>query len=205
MPKTSKLKGKTTTLREIAKGVYVYIGGSGLTNFGLVLTKDKPVVIDSDMRVRKRFIKGMRRVTRKNAGLVFNTHHNFDHTSDNRYHALRGAVTIGSEFTRREMGPEMETKGVAHHLRNGFSLERRAPNLGIDPPMVTFRDRLEIRYGGRLFRIIYFGHCHTKGDSVIWMPEEKILFAGDLIAYRSHTASSQGDFDNWRQALNRLK
>ena len=33
--------------------------------------------------------------------------------------------------------------------------------------MVTFRDRLEIRYGGRLFRIIYFGHCHTKGDSVI--------------------------------------
>lgn len=54
MPKTSKLKGKTTTLREIAKGVYVCIGGNGLTNFGLVLTKDKPVVIDSDMRVRNR-------------------------------------------------------------------------------------------------------------------------------------------------------
>ncbi len=112
MPKMSGTKTKSPILCEIAKGVYVFIGGGGLTNFGLVLTKDKPVVIDSDMRVRSRFIKGMRQITRKNAGLVFNTHHNFDHTSDNRYHTLRGAVTIGSEFTRREMEPEMETKGV---------------------------------------------------------------------------------------------
>jgi hypothetical protein len=46
-----------------------------LTNFGLALTDDKHVVIDGDMRVRTHFSKNMRGATRKNAGLVLNTHH----------------------------------------------------------------------------------------------------------------------------------
>ena len=46
-----------------------------MTNFGLALTDDKHVVIDGDMRVRTHFSKNMRGATRKNAGLVLNTHH----------------------------------------------------------------------------------------------------------------------------------
>jgi glyoxylase-like metal-dependent hydrolase (beta-lactamase superfamily II) len=91
---------KSPKFTEIAKGIHVYIGGGGLTNFGLVLTNEGPVVIDSDMRVRSHFLARMRRVTRKPAGLVLNTHHNFDHTSDNGYHARRGAVSIGADLIR---------------------------------------------------------------------------------------------------------
>ncbi len=206
MPKTPASPVKSPGFRQISPGVYIYVGGGGLTNFGLVLTDGKPVIIDGDMRVRAHFLKKMRGVTRKTAGLVLNTHHNFDHTSDNGYHARLGAVTIGADLIRREMERELKEGGwVAALDRSGFHLGHLAPGLAFDPPMVTFEDRLEIRYGGRLFQIIRVGHCHTRGDSVVWMPKEKILFAGDLIANRSHTATGQADLDNWRQELPRLK
>mgnify|MGYP000409822139 FL=1 len=206
MPKTPASPIKSPEFREISPGVHIYIGGGGQTNFGLILTGDKPVIIDSDMRVRKHFLKYMRGVTRKNAGLVLNTHHNFDHTSDNGYHVRRGAVTVGAGLIRQEMERELRGGSWAAALdKSGFHLGHLAPGLDFDPPMLTFDDRLEVRYGGRLFQLIRIGHCHTRGDSVIWMPEEKILFSGDLIANRSHTATGQADLENWRRELPRLK
>lgn len=92
----------------IGGGVYIYIGGGdGLTNFGLILTDDRPVVIDSDTRVRQWFRKYMRRVTPKEPGLVLNTHRNFGHTSDNGYYAKRGAITFGVDLIRQEMEREL--------------------------------------------------------------------------------------------------
>jgi cyclase len=104
------------------------------------------------------------------------------------------------------MERELKEGGWAAALdRSGFQLGHLARGLDFDPPMVTFKDRLEIRYGGRLFQMIYIDHCHTKGDSVVWMPEEKILFAGDLLANRSHPPSRQGNFGNWMRAIPQLK
>ena len=46
---------KTSGFVKIQDGVHVYVGGNGSTNFGLILTKEKPVVIDNDIRCRKEF------------------------------------------------------------------------------------------------------------------------------------------------------
>ena len=123
-----------------------------MTNFGLVLTDDKPVVIDGDMRGTHTLFKKYAGATRKNAGLVLNTHHNFDHTSDNDYHARRGAVSVGADLTRQEMERELKEGNWAAALdKSEFHLGHLSPGLAFDPRMVTFEDRLEIRYGGRLF------------------------------------------------------
>jgi len=71
--------------------------------------------------------------------------------------------------------------------------------------MVTFDDLLTIRYGGRTFQIVYIGHCHTKGDSVVWMPEERVLFTGDLLDYRTQPVNRLGNFENWIAAFSLLK
>ena len=117
-------------------------------------------------------------------------HPSFDHTSDNGYHARRGAGAVAVDLTRQEMERELKEGNWAAALdKSEFHLGHLSPGLAFDPPMATFEDRLEIRYGGRLIQIIRVGHCHARGDSVVWMPEEKILFAGDLIANCSHTAT----------------
>ncbi len=202
MPGPAEMQGFV----KVSNGIYVFIGGGGTTNFGLVLTKDKPVVIDNDIRVREDFLKGMHHITRKEAGLVLNTHHNFDHTSDNGYYTRRGAVTFGVDLIGQEMEREQEIGiWVKQMAGRGRSVDRLIGKLDISPPMVTFEDQIDIHYGGLHFQMIYIDHCHTKGDSVVWMPKEKVLFAGDLLTYRTHPVNRLGNFMNWIPALDFLK
>ena len=197
---------KTRGFVKVTDGVHVFVGGNGTTNFGLILTNDKPVVVDNDIRVRKDFVKGMKRITKKEAGLLLNTHHNFDHTSDNAYYTKRGAVSFGVDLVPKEMERERDAGiWVKQMAGRGPKVDHLIGKLDISPPMVTFKDQLEISYGGRLFQMIYIDHCHTKGDTVVWMPNEKILFSGDLLTYRTLPVNRLGNFMNWIPALDLLK
>ncbi len=181
-------------------------GGGGDTNFGLILTGEKPIVIDNDIRARKEFASGMRRITRKAPGLLLNTHHNFDHASDNAHFHRLGAVSIGVDRIRQEM--EREHKAgiwVSQMAGRMIRVEHLIGKLGACPPQVTFEDELTIRYGGRCLRMIYIGHCHTVSDTVIWMPEERVLFMGDAFDYRTHPVVRIGNIQNWIRALGRLQ
>lgn len=197
---------KTKGFVEVTKGVHVYIGGNGTANFGLVLTNDKPVVIDNDIRVRKDYVAGMRRITRKAPGLVLNTHHNFDHTSDNGFYHKQGAISFGCELVVEEMQRERDAGiWVKQMAGRGPSVDHLIGKLDIAPPMVTFEDLLTINYGGRVFQMVYIDHCHTKSDTVIWMPRERVLFSGDLLTYRTLPVNRLGNFLTWIDAMAVLK
>ncbi len=178
----------------------------GDTNFGLILTKEKPIVIDNDIRVRKEFFAGMRRITRKAPGLLLNTHHNFDHASDNAHFHKLGAVSFGVNHTRREMERE-QAAGVWVRQMAGrmIRVEHLIGKLAATPPMVTFEEEMSIRYGGRTLEMIYLGHCHTPSDTVVWMPGERVLFAGDAFDYRTHPVVRIGNILNWIKALGRME
>ena len=194
--------GKGTTLagRTLDKR-----GSGGDTNFGVILTKDKPIIIDNDIRVRKEFATGFRRITRKSPGLMLHTHHNFDHTSDNAHFHKQGAVSFGTETVRREMEREFGAGiWVSQMAGRLLEVEKFDGKIGIDPPVVTFENETTIRYGGRTLEMIAIGHCHTKSDTVIWMPEEKVLFAGDAFTYRTQPVVRIGNILNWIDTLNRL-
>ena len=197
---------KTTGMVKVTKGIYAHIGGNGTTDFGLILTNDKPVVIDNDIRVRKQFLAGMKKITKKDAGLLLNTHHNFDHTSDNGYYMGKGAVSFGVDLARQQMEREYASGNWVKQMAGRQpSVDHLIGKLDISPPTVTFEDQIDIRYGGRLFQMIYIDHCHTKGDTVVWMPEEGVLFTGDLTTYRTHPVNRLGNFNNWLPALDVLK
>ncbi|HBK80431.1 MAG TPA: hypothetical protein DDZ83_12325 [Nitrospinae bacterium] len=178
----------------------------GDTNFGLILTRNKPIVIDNDIRARKEFVSGMRRITRKAPGFLLNTHHNFDHTSDNAYYHKQGAVSFGAGRTRQEMEREHEADIWVRQMAGRIlKVEHLIGKIGVAPPMVTFEDELTIRYGGRTLQMISIGHCHTKSDTVIWMPDEKVLFMGDAFDYRTHPVVRIGNILNWIGALDQLR
>jgi len=178
----------------------------GDTNFGLILTQNRPIIIDNDIRSRKEFVSGMRQITRKKPGLLLNTHHNFDHTSDNAYYHKQGAVSFGTSWTRKEMEREQEAGiWVSQMAGRNLKVEHLIGKIGVAPPMVTFEDELTINYGGRILQMISIGHCHTKSDTIIWMPNEKVLFMGDAFDYRTHPVVRLGNILNWIETLGRLK
>ena len=110
-------------------------GSGGDTNFALILTKDKPIIIDNDIRARKEFMSGMRRITRKSPGLMLNTHHNFDHASDNAYYHRQGTVTFGVDRIRQEMEKEYNA-GIWVNQMAGriLKVEHESRGFAGDPP-----------------------------------------------------------------------
>jgi cyclase len=71
-------------------------------------------------------------------------------------------------------------------------------------PNRTFEDELELRVGDKKVVLIEVGPAHTRGDAVVWAPDDRTLFTGDILFKDSHPIAWQGPISNWIAALRRL-
>ncbi len=73
-------------------------------------------------------------------------------------------------------------------------------DLRIIVPKITFEDRLTIVRGNRVVRIIHV-KGHTPATSIIWLPKERVLFAGDIVWLDQHPFMTQANSGEWLEAL----
>lgn len=106
---------------------------------------------------------------------LVNTHWHGDHVLTNAYFGMLGARIVAHE-------------SVLPRLRG----ERRLHPNRIDPPIdevglptILVRDQLELHFNGQPVRILHFPGAHTDGDMVVWLPESKLAFLGDLYWQRA--------------------
>jgi glyoxylase-like metal-dependent hydrolase (beta-lactamase superfamily II) len=69
----------------------------------------------------------------------------------------------------------------------------------LTPPNVTFREQL-----WRSILIQTMGNGHTEDDTILYLPEDKILFAADLVSVDFHPSMKYGDPDKWLAILDKL-
>ena len=72
------------------------------------------------------------------------------------------------------------------------------------PPNLTYRDKLVLYRGGREIDLLFLGRGHTGGDTVVFLPKEKIVCTGDLMESRIAFMGS-AFFDEWLKTLDALK
>lgn len=77
-------------------------------------------------------------------------------------------------------------------------------NIIIIPPHVTFTQRATLLYGGRRVELIFVGG-HTPATSVVWLPEEKICFVGDIVWVDQHPYMAQGNTQEWLRSLEMIR
>lgn len=165
-------------LREVAEDVYAYIqpdGGWCLNNAGLITAGGRPALIDTAAtEARATALKdAVARVTPYAPGYVVNTHPHGDHTFGNRLFADQ-AVIIAHEATRAEM----DLAGL--HL-TGLWPEVCWGDVGVELPTLTFREPITLHLGDVRAEVMHLGTAHTKNDSVVWLPEQRVLFTGDIV------------------------
>ena len=78
------------------------------------------------------------------------------------------------------------------------------PELQIRLPNVTFVDQMNFHGSRRVSHLICYGGGHTPSDSILYLPEERIIFMGDLLFTGTHIYLPDGDPDEIRRTLSRI-
>ena len=77
-------------------------------------------------------------------------------------------------------------------------------DLRIVVPKITFQDKLTIVRGDRVVRVLHVGG-HTPATSMVWLPAEKVLFAGDIVWIDQHPFMTQANSADWLKALDFIR
>lgn len=189
-------------LRKLARGVFALIGEDGGTNSGFVVTGEGVVVIDSQgpRPLAELLREKIRETTPEPVVFVVNTHYHGDHTFGNQLY--NEAVIAGHEKTRSSLIEKDE--GHRAMFARFFGPES-LKGFRLSPPDLTFSDRLTFRLGDKTIEVVYAGsRAHTDGDAFVWLPEEKVLFAGDLLYNGRLPLLNDGDTAGAVAAIDRI-
>jgi cyclase len=204
-------------LTEIGNGVYACVQpdtGLGKSNSGLV-NRGGGLVVDTfwDVPHTRAMIETYARVWTEPARRVLNTHANGDHCWGNQLFA--GADIIAhrrcAETFGREQPKAMQAiRGLDSHpdpAMRGFAAalaEFDFSDVVLTPPTVVFDERLELDLDGTAVHLIYVGPAHTSGDAIAWLPEQRVVFTGDVLFRLCTPIGWDGTFAKWCEALDRI-
>ncbi len=211
----------TKGLHDLGGGSYAYLqpdGSWGWSNAGLVIDGDRSLVVDTlfDLALTAEMLAAMRdaapRATVEFDTLV-NTHANGDHCYGNEL--VEGAEIIASIATAEEMaaeGPEVLA-----------SFKRAAPEMGavgqffldcFGPfefegitktlPTRTFEKQLDLLVGDKRVELLEVGPCHTRGDILIHLPDDGVVYTGDILFIDGTPIMWVGPVANWISACDRI-
>ncbi|HEX6968651.1 MAG TPA: MBL fold metallo-hydrolase [Micromonosporaceae bacterium] len=195
---SADLEEKTETLEVLADGVYA-LTAEGDPNVGAVEGEDFLIAFEARATpvMARRWLDRLREHTDKPVRYLVLSH----------YHAVRvlGAsafdaeVIVAHEQTRRliaERGKE-DWESERGRMPRLFTGEETIPDLTW--PTVTFSDRLTIDLGGdRGEAVLQFcGRGHTAGDIVLWLPKQRVLFAGDLVEAQAALYTGDAFHTDW--------
>jgi cyclase len=190
-------------LTEVAPGVFAYVQPDGswmVNNTGVVTgTGGELVMVDTtSTEARNRAL--LSTVARIGAGApraLVNTHHHGDHTFGNWLVPPETPI-IGHALCREDV---LAAGLVAAHVLTG-------PDYGhieIRPPDVTFIGTLTLHLGDRAVELLHVGPAHTRSDVVVWLPDERVLFAGDIAFAGGQPFLVEGSVAGYPAALARIR
>ena len=195
---------KNISFVELAPGAYAYTA-EGDPNAGAIIGDDSVLIIEAlaTPLMAEDLIRRVREVTDKPIKhLVLSHYHAVRVLGASAYHA---SEIIMSEDTR-DLVVERGQQDYDSELGRFPRLFRGADSIpGLTWPTVTFRGRMTLWLGSREVQIMQLGAGHTKGDTVIWLPRERVLYSGDLVEYGATPYTGDAYLTDWPGTLDNLE
>ncbi len=198
------LDEKKVSFTQISEHAWAYTA-EGDPNTGVIIGDDAVLVADTQATptMAADVIRRIRQITDKPIKYLVLTH----------YHAVRvlGASAyqaeqiISSQDTFDlivERGEQDKASEIGRFPRLFDDVESVPP--GLTWPTMTFTDKMTLWLGKLEVQILQPGRGHTKGDTVVWLPGEKTLFAGDLVEFDATPYAGDAYFTDWPASLDRL-
>lgn len=212
----------TKGLHEVGDGVWAYLqpdGGWGWSNAGLVASGEASLLVDTlfDLQLTGAMLDAMRAAVPAAAsiGTVVNTHANGDHCYGNQLVAGPGTEIVASAASAREMDevpPSLlaafvgmaddlgEAGAFLRSIFGGFTFE----GIEVAAPTTTFEGSLSLTVGDRRVELLELGPAHTGGDVAVHLPDDGVVFTGDLVFHGGHPIVWAGPVAHWIAACDAL-
>jgi cyclase len=208
-PRFPKPPTWNTELKEVAPNVFAYIqaGGPGkdnvsISNGGAIIGDDGVMIIDAlaaPMHA-KRFVEAVRRVTDKPFRHLINTHHHGDHIGGNQY--FEPAEIVGHPYCREEVLIAARSATPLWAKRDGWA-DGTEPRKVL-PPVTTIDGKMTYYYGKNVVEVLPMLPAHTWGDLVVYLPQHKLMFAGDVAFYYVAPFCQNAHPSNWIAVCDRI-
>jgi glyoxylase-like metal-dependent hydrolase (beta-lactamase superfamily II) len=195
--------GEPFELKSLGHGVYAAIDspkGEAGANAGFVIGDDGVLVVDTfeSPKAAERMLAEIRKLTPLPIRYVVNTHYHLDHVAGNDVFAREGASIIAQRNVRSWINtenlkffgkdPKPEQKAMVEHLMR---------------PGLVYDTALDVFLGSRRISIRAFPG-HTGGDSVVAVPDARVLFCGDLFWHRTLPNLIDATTGDWISTLEKI-
>ncbi|ANZ34982.1 hypothetical protein BBK82_01725 [Lentzea guizhouensis] len=190
-------------LVEVAPAVHAYIQPDGswmINNTGVVAGPDGTLLLvdTTSTEARNRaLLASVATVSDAEPSYVVNTHHHGDHTFGN-WLLPPSTTIIGHDACREEV---VAAGLIASQVLTGPDYG----HLEVRPPSLTYTTSLTLHLGTRAVELHHPGPAHTRGDTVVWLPAERVLFTGDLVFAGGQPFLAEGSITGYLSALEFLR
>ena len=198
------LDEKPITFSKLSEHTYAYTA-EGDPNTGIIVGDDAVLVADTQATpaMAADVIRRIREVTDKPIKYVVLTH----------YHAVR--VLGASAYQPQQILASQDTYDliVERGEQDKASEIGRFPRLfrnvdtvpaGMTWPTMTFSGKMTLWLGKLEVRLLQLGRGHTKGDTVVWLPKDRVLLSGDLVEFDATPYAGDAYFQDWPQTLDNI-
>jgi glyoxylase-like metal-dependent hydrolase (beta-lactamase superfamily II) len=194
---------KTVTFEQLSEHAWAYTA-EGDPNTGVVIGDDAVMVVDTQATpvMAQDVVRRIRAVTDRPIRYVTLSH----------YHAVRvlgasgyGAQHIIASRDTYDLIVERGAQDMKSEIERFPRLFRSVESVpGLTWPTIIFEQRLSLRMGALEVEILQLGRGHTKGDTVVWLPAEKVLFSGDLVEFQTTPYTGDAYLQDWPTTLTAL-
>ncbi|MDP3841126.1 MAG: MBL fold metallo-hydrolase [Oxalobacteraceae bacterium] len=200
------LEQKKVSFEQLSEHAYAYTA-EGDPNTGIIIGDEAVMVIDTQATpvMAQDVVRRIREVTDKPIKYVVMSH----------YHAVR--VLGASGYRQHGLEHIIASKDTYELIveRGAFDMDSeigRFPRLfqavesvpGLTWPTIVFEKEMTLWLGKLEVKIMQLGRGHTKGDTVVWLPQDKVLFSGDLVEFDATPYAGDAYFQDWPQTLDKL-
>jgi glyoxylase-like metal-dependent hydrolase (beta-lactamase superfamily II) len=198
------LAEKKVSFTKLSDNAYAYTA-EGDPNSGVVIGDDAVMVLDTQATpvMAADVIRRIREVTDKPIKYVVLSHYHavrvLGASAYEPQHIIASRDTYDLIVERGEADKASEIGRFPRLFRNVESVPA-----GLTWPTITFTGSMSLWLGKLEVQLLQVGRGHTKGDTIAWLPEQRILFSGDLVEFDATPYAGDAYFQDWPHTLDKL-
>ncbi|AGW94184.1 MULTISPECIES: MBL fold metallo-hydrolase [Cupriavidus] len=201
------LEEKQITFTQLSENAWAYTA-EGDPNSGVIIGDDGVLIVDTTATpaMAQDLIARIRTITDKPIKYVVLSHYHAVRVLGASAYFAEGAQQIIASRGTWEMiveRGEADMKSEIERFPRLFAGVETVP--GLTWPTLVFEKEITLFLGKLEVRIAHLGSGHTKGDTVVWLPQQKVLFSGDLVEYDAACYCGDAQLEDWPATLDALQ